>query len=460
MGISFDQSLGIAGYRPATFKNVLSALMRSRDVGALIDRKSLFPLRRDGAIVLEECIDRGLVDPETYRPTAEGEALARAKARKRATLADADRVLDLFLENVERLNRDNESLSRVDEVWLFGSLMRRQPDVGDIDLAVSKSWNTRFGNTFDDREPQADRLLMRHPDAPAYWPERWSKEDWLTDRALFGKRRHPLLASQSGTSDLEALHVPCRLVYDRKRGGRVDDPILRNHPASLGRADTVPPPAQMPDLEPAVLRPMDGRWVAAFDPRGKVSPYGIFGGWTDDAHRLFPDFSRELHILADGHGVDGTTWSPKLEKATGFDGRESLIIMDSHLGRGVAVTLKRDMELTSEAWTLHWTFAQVEMERKRRSIHVRAAENVAAVATLILAVDAERMLRRAADLGLSIPVLISPDAADGTDRTKSLLVDLVVANLAERTTYIEPSGWPGAPVLPGRGFDREREGSR
>lgn len=238
----------------------------------------------------------------------------------------------------------------------------------------------------------------------------------------------------------------CRLVYDRKRGGRVDDPILASHPASLERAETVPPPAEMPDLDPAAIRPMDGRWVAAFDPRGKVSPYGIFGGWTEDAYRLFPDFSRELRVLTDGHDDDGAAWSPKLAKVEGGDGRASLVIMDFRLGRGVAVELKREIESTPEAWTLRWSFGRIEVERHRKTIDVRVAENIAAVATLILAVDAERMLRRAAEVGQGIPVTISSDVEDATDRTKALLRDLVGANLAERKTYIEPLGWQGAPV--------------
>lgn len=85
-------------------------------------------------MVLEECIDRGLVDPKTYRPSPAGEALAAAKLLKQTALAEADGVLDDFLKTVEALNQDEDGLGKVDEVWLFGSLLRHEPDVGDIDL--------------------------------------------------------------------------------------------------------------------------------------------------------------------------------------------------------------------------------------------------------------------------------------------------------------------------------------
>jgi hypothetical protein len=38
----------------------------------MIDLKTVFPLRRDDAIVFEECLDRGLIDPATLKLTEAG----------------------------------------------------------------------------------------------------------------------------------------------------------------------------------------------------------------------------------------------------------------------------------------------------------------------------------------------------------------------------------------------------
>jgi hypothetical protein len=67
VGISLDTSQRIAGCRPAMFKNALRDYVRTLNPGNLIDFQSVFALRRDGATVFEECLGRGLVDPEAYR---------------------------------------------------------------------------------------------------------------------------------------------------------------------------------------------------------------------------------------------------------------------------------------------------------------------------------------------------------------------------------------------------------
>ena len=137
MGVSLLPDLRIAGYRPSDFKTGLRSFRRTGRPGRMIDLKT-FPQRRDGAIVFEECLDRGLIAPDGsgYRITQAGEAIADSKLRPRTALAAAKRVFDDLLDRVERVNADPGSVLQVEEVWLFGSLMREEPTVGDIDAAL------------------------------------------------------------------------------------------------------------------------------------------------------------------------------------------------------------------------------------------------------------------------------------------------------------------------------------
>jgi hypothetical protein len=80
VGINLDSNFRIAGYRPVVFKQALHGFTRTESPTNLIDLKSVFPLRRDGAIVFEECLDRGLIDAEALTVTEIGEVIA---ARKR-----------------------------------------------------------------------------------------------------------------------------------------------------------------------------------------------------------------------------------------------------------------------------------------------------------------------------------------------------------------------------------------
>ena len=263
MGISFDRDLRIAGYRASIFKNALVGYLRTQSPTSLIDLKSIFPHRRDGAIVYEECLDRGLIDRTTGKVTEAGLTLVRTKVMARTPLNKAKAVLEAFLGRVEQLNQDAEAISRVDEVWLFGSLMREEAAVGDIDLAIARSSSDRFEN-LDAQVRHAKALLTHFPDVPRHWAWPWDRIDWLYRRAIFGARRHPLLAGATdGIDDLTSLGVPCRLIYHRVRCGRVDDAIVPLHPQSNGRLDTVDPVPVVPDLTPAQLQPrMRDGWQA------------------------------------------------------------------------------------------------------------------------------------------------------------------------------------------------------
>lgn len=80
----------------------------------MIDLKTVFPLRRDGAIVFEECLDQGLINPATLSLTGAGETIARAKAKSRTPLAKAQSVLYAFFDRIEALNRDSDAVQQVD----------------------------------------------------------------------------------------------------------------------------------------------------------------------------------------------------------------------------------------------------------------------------------------------------------------------------------------------------------
>jgi len=234
--------------------------------------------------VFEECLDRGLIVSEDgFEVSEKGMTIARAKAKRRTPLAQALTLLDDFLTRADALNRDPDAVQYVERIWLFGSVMHGKAAVGDIDLALETARRPEYCDDYMGMTRHLERILPRYGDVPAARNVLWSAEAWVTERVLYGARRHALLAGvQNGVSDLIALGVPCRLIYDRARGGRVDDPIIPRHPCSNGRDADMAPPAQMPDLTPRDIRPMDGRWAAGFADYGIVSPSCIFRGWTDE----------------------------------------------------------------------------------------------------------------------------------------------------------------------------------
>ncbi|AEH87032.1 hypothetical protein [Mesorhizobium opportunistum] len=447
MGISLDSNFWIAGYRPVVFKEALRGFGRTESPTNLIDLKSVFPMRRDGAIVFEECFDRGLIDPETLKATEIGEAIARAKAQQRTPLAKALTLLNDFLRRVSELNQGQRSVRFVNKVWLFGSVMREQESVGDIDLALETVRRPEFVGNYEEMQRHLNKILSTYPEAPKYWDRRWAKESWVTNRALYGSRRHPLLAGvQDGIENLASLGVPCRLIFDRERGGQVNDPILPRHPQSTGRDGEHNLPAEMPDLTPRTIRPMDARWVAGFSTWGMVSPYHIFRGWTDDAHKLFPHYPEGLRIVGDNFRLNDDFWKPKRLKIGGLDGRSAVCVINATQWWGTSVVLRRKIDTNRTAWTLNASFGDLELHRSRKWVELTTLPDIAAAISLILAVDAERMLRRAAEVSVTTTVRIELTESEISEDLKSHLVEPVRNFLKSRAIRIEPLDWQGPRV--------------
>jgi hypothetical protein len=452
MGISFHKNMRIAGYRPATFKNGLRGFERTRSPGSMIDLRSVFPQRRDGAIVFEECLGRRLIETQDgFRLTPGGEAMVRGKAKPRTPLAKAQAVLDEFLARVHALNCDENAVRYVDEVWLFGSVLQGVETVGDIDLALvtDRRPQYRIKGGYEQMKAHLKKVMANRDDVPQAQGFLWSAEHWITERALFGAKRHPLMAGvRTETDDLVALAVPCRLIYDRSQGGRIDAPILDRHPKSTSRSNDVDAPMVMPDLAPSELRPMEARWVAGFMPWGGVSPYDIFRGWTDEAHKLFPNYPEGLLVAGDDFKPHNAPWLPKRLKRGGLDGCDAVALINANEFRGTSVVLKRRIERSATHWTVVASIEDLELFRVRR-LAASTVPDLAAAAALILAVDVERMLRRSVETE-ERPAVQVGIRCEQTDHA-STIRDAVLALLEKRVIRIEPVGWTGTPATVLRG---------
>jgi hypothetical protein len=71
-----------------------------------------------------------------FRLTIKGQALANASAARPIRRKTAERVLEQFLERVQRVNSTQEYAYRVEHVVLFGSMLTDTERLGDVDVAI------------------------------------------------------------------------------------------------------------------------------------------------------------------------------------------------------------------------------------------------------------------------------------------------------------------------------------
>ncbi|MEX0937354.1 MAG: hypothetical protein WDZ59_05800 [Pirellulales bacterium] len=89
--------------------------------------------------VLNELEQLGFLERthEWWSATLKGRALALATAAKPIRRSSAEKILERFLERVEKIRLDPVFLLRVERVDLFGSMTTEQLMVNDVDLGVS-----------------------------------------------------------------------------------------------------------------------------------------------------------------------------------------------------------------------------------------------------------------------------------------------------------------------------------
>ena len=71
-----------------------------------------------------------------FRLTIKGQALANASAARPIHRKTAERLLEQFLERVQRVNSADEYAYRVGHVVLFGSMLSDVERLGDVDVAI------------------------------------------------------------------------------------------------------------------------------------------------------------------------------------------------------------------------------------------------------------------------------------------------------------------------------------
>ncbi len=146
------------------------------------------------------------------------------------------------------------------------------------------------------------------------------------------------------------------------------------------------------------------------------------------------------------HKLGSDFWIPKRLSAGGLDGRNAITLVNATRISGTSIVLRRRIELSPKSWTLRVWFDSLETYHSRKRVDRSTLPDMAATAALIIAVDAERMLRRAAE-DMTLPeVQVRLDQGDLSEDIRAYFVKATCNHLMTRTIKIEPQGWSGMTV--------------
>jgi hypothetical protein len=447
MGVNLPKDFVLAGFRLVQVKQALKAYARTGRAENFFEVESFAPSRLEAAALYEELLERKLIDPEATSHedhlTEAGLAIAGGKTR-RSPLRTARRVLDELLARVENMNEQAAPLNLVEQVWLFGSVMREQETVGD--LAIETVRNPAFGDDAS-RSTRLRELVDQAPGHLSYFQKLY----WHEERSIFGERRHPLLAgAHIGSDELQRLGVPCQLIFDRSRGGRVDDGVISRHPDSSGRSNEMSAPRELPDLAPlsAVPRPMDARWMSAYKVDGRISPHRLF-----TEQRTVPGLGS--YVMTDDTELRWHNWQPASLKAGGYDG-VSKVLLKYHdtwsdpKGRDSAsLVLRREIQDLETEIELRFELSEFERPRRLKPRLDRPFVHLCGMVAMLMCGDIHRQTMRLNERRVHKMIAIDVDTSGLPNKLREIApvwIESLLNEVAHPASSIEDSQFEATPT--------------
>jgi hypothetical protein len=217
------------------------------------------------AIILDELTHRGLltVHQQIGKITPTGNIFLKASDLTPLSSKQARLRLDAFLKTCDLINHyPTNSPLTIKKVWLFGSLLRGQTEVNDIDVVVDFLEDIPEVVDDDMRERTIAFAQSLGFDEVYFQAKKehvcpWSSLteqyyllaiQYIKEEVVFNKQQRLSFENMEALTDL---HCPCQLIFDSSRGGMVSNSILTNHPDSLQRHPDMEGTKKLPDFSGA-----------------------------------------------------------------------------------------------------------------------------------------------------------------------------------------------------------------
>lgn len=209
-----DWTENICGMRAIEFRDALKRMLRHE----WMSEKSISGEFGEH-LSLEDLLSAGYVEEEPdpderkwhrHRLSKKALSLINAKSIPRISRAKADRLLAGFLDRCRTVNEDSIIPFVVRKVWLYGSMLRDEIDVGDIDLSPEIERKS-ICNGYDDYERAVDAWEEALGWRPWYYSYQAEDHVW---RILKGGCAYISLTT---IHSLEALKCSKKCVFEHEK---------------------------------------------------------------------------------------------------------------------------------------------------------------------------------------------------------------------------------------------------
>lgn len=439
MALNFPRNHRIAGIPVTSLKKSLTSFLRTGDPGKFIGQRSAYPHIADGAAALALAQHLRWIDIEAGELTDLGQAILNSTSTARTPIAKAEAKLAKLLYHIEAINANPARLVTITEIYLFGSLMRGDPTVGDIDLDITTERGPSYANDFPAYLTAAQSIQDQYREQAGY--ETPTKQIGAAIRYLiFGARKDPLLSgARIDHSQLQLIDAPCQRIYTSATGIDRAAPILDRHP-DYNEADaedgkltryTDHPPITMP-----VPRPLDARWLTLYNQNGYI-PEGDFT--PEPADNMFLASLRQasvpfetLRLFTGSEQLPRNHWSGTRISDQTLDPIDRVVIVSQSGRDGVAFTAERSITISEDAihYTAHFSNLLTSSTR-RASPHLLDAICIAA--SMMIAADLHALIQQ--QLSTAKPLPVKPTITDVID-TDLALAQTITADTQDALVHL------------------------
>ncbi|ASR53673.1 hypothetical protein [Blastomonas fulva] len=392
MSITFPRKFAIGGVPVTNIKEGLKSLSRTNDPGSFVGLRSVFPTLIHGSHALEIAGLLGLLDDERSDLTPTGRAVAHSRSVVKTELTKARGILDQLLERFVAINADPDRLISINRVYLYGSVMRGDPLVGDIDLDIEASRGPAYAN--DLQGYLRDCLAFVRRFAPNYVPPVYMAEsDKAMDYLAFGQRRAPILTgAMINVRNLSTIPAPCQLIYTIQNGIDLNAPILTTHPdydPAIETSHEIPHLASIEVPKFGTPEPVDARFISKFQRAGRVVAHDFASPTSNQLAwllRLHEQQSSTLKVH-----VRGDTLDPTFAKRSGLAddlSPKGTIVLTTESQRSELrsfMKIERRVTMTDGTLTIELKVSDLATLQRRRTDEAHAACLAVVAATIHMA---------------------------------------------------------------------------